>query len=95
MNRCLPALFLLFCLASLPLKVQFNANWVTRSALEGSEQAVVLFRTTFDLETLPDSFPIGITADDSAPVSLHYAHALGSASSLFEVLNVNSSQVED
>ncbi|MFK8161691.1 MAG: hypothetical protein AB8H12_04435, partial [Lewinella sp.] len=62
MNRSL--LFLLFFCFVPPLaKAQFNANWVTHPSLKGSEQAVVLFRSTFDLEVLPDSFPIDITAD--------------------------------
>lgn len=61
MNRSL--LFLLLLLSFSPVKAQFDANWVTHPALEGSEQAVVLFRSTFQLETIPDSFPIDITAD--------------------------------
>ncbi|SEQ69174.1 alpha-L-rhamnosidase-related protein [Neolewinella agarilytica] len=53
----------LFFLTSPTLSAQFNANWVTHPQLKGSEQAVVLFRTTFELEGMPDSFPIDISAD--------------------------------
>ncbi|WP_020569200.1 alpha-L-rhamnosidase-related protein [Neolewinella persica] len=56
-------IFLCLCLVPSLAKTQFNANWVTHPTLKGSEQAVVLFRSTFNLETLPDSFPIDITAD--------------------------------
>ena len=60
-----PFRFLLgiFLFASYSLSAQFNANWVTHPQLKGSEQAVVLFRTTFELEGMPDSFPIDISAD--------------------------------
>lgn len=46
-----------------PLKAQFSANWVTHPAIQSTEQAVVMFRSTFELDQIPDSFPIDITAD--------------------------------
>ena len=60
--RLLPVLLLL---AAATLHGQsWNANWITHPQVAGSEHAVVYFRTAFELSTLPDSFPIAISADN-------------------------------
>ena len=42
----------------------WSANWITHPGLEGSDHAVVYFRTDFELAAPPDSFPIAISADN-------------------------------
>ena len=63
MLRSLSYTVLLLCCCLTGLQAQFTAHWVTHPDLEGSEQAIVLFRSEFTLESVPDSFPIDITAD--------------------------------
>lgn len=41
-----------------------EADWITHPEVHGPEQAVVLFRTQFDLATVPDSFRIDVSADN-------------------------------
>lgn len=62
-NRLLFLLLICIFGARPQVQAQFSANWVTHPDIQGSEQAVVLFRTTFNLNSIPDSFPVDISAD--------------------------------
>ena len=62
----MPYYFLLFALLVPQLLPgqSWNANWITHPHVEGSDHAVVYFRRAFVLATLPDSFPVAISADN-------------------------------
>lgn len=56
------SLFILFLLfwARPQVQAQLSANWVTHPDMQGSEQAIVLFRTTFKLNRVPKEFLVDI-----------------------------------
>ncbi|WP_173021526.1 family 78 glycoside hydrolase catalytic domain [Lewinella sp. W8] len=56
--------FLLSVLLSVPLAAQWSAEWISHPDVGSTESAVVLFRTEFELASVPDSFPVDLTADN-------------------------------
>ena len=64
MRYVLLTLLLTTFLAPATAQTPWNGQWIYHPEVGPQEQAVVLFRTEFDLTSVPDSFPINITADN-------------------------------